>query len=138
MDNCRVLIDDWQMQCCGIPFSVGDSVEWLAKKWVSCDFYIDVGTIDYYYEHHSPEYKKLFKIIGKVAKIQALYCILVPDPAADPTNKAVIKTQGKVYPVTNFADGNEDDIDGQEFDAYVVCLEDIQVAPAKQSEVTFH
>jgi hypothetical protein len=138
MDFCTILIDDWQMQCCGEPFSVGDTVSWLAARWDGEPLtYMDAGKIDYYYEHHSEDYKKLFKVTGKVAKIQALYCTLAPDPA-DPSGVTKIKIQGTAFPVLNMADGYEEDIDGQEFDAYLVRLEDIKIMPAKQSEVTFH
>ena len=138
MDKCAVFIKNWQMQCCGNPFSVGDSVEWLAEK---CDepwtYHKDVETVDYYYEHHSAGWEKLFKISGRVIKITACYSFIVPDPT-DPTGRCGIITAGGVTQPVTIGDGWDEDIGEQEFHAYVVCLEEARIAPAKKSEVTFN
>ena len=136
MDKCAVFIKNWQMQCCGNPFSVGDSVEWLAGKFDEpWTYHKDVEAVDYFYEHHSSEWEKLFKVIGRVTKITACYGILTPDPNG-PTEANHIRTPGIMQPVTK-ADGWDEDIGEQELDAYIVCLEDARIAPAKKSEVTF-
>lgn len=31
MRDCTVFYECWQMQCCGVPFSVGDVVKWLVR-----------------------------------------------------------------------------------------------------------
>lgn len=31
--KCTVTYDCWQMECCGTPFSVGDTVKWFVKAY---------------------------------------------------------------------------------------------------------
>lgn len=53
LHQCVVLYEDWQMQCCGVPFKIGDTVRWIVMKSDSYNPPVDVGTIDYYYEAHN-------------------------------------------------------------------------------------
>ena len=57
MGKCCVSIDDWQIQCCGEPFKVGDTVEWFVKKWdkVMPDYH-DAGAMDNFNEHLPTDY----------------------------------------------------------------------------------
>jgi hypothetical protein len=71
--QCVVLYEDWQMQCCGVPFKIGDTVKWIVAKLDSNEIPVDVGTINYYYEAHSSNYKELFILFGVVDEIRALY-----------------------------------------------------------------
>ena len=136
MDKCMVLVESWQMQCCGDPFNLRDTVDWLVKKWDSSwAFNITLGMIDSIYEYHSSEWQKLFKITGKVTQITALYCSFIPDPD-DPKEIKQIRKYGEKYPVIN-ANGWEKNIGTQKFTDYIVWLENVIVAPAKESEVTF-
>jgi len=125
------------MQCCGEPFKIDDIINWLAVKWNkndwSCD--IDVGPIDYYYEHHSSEWKKLFKITGKVKQIQTLYRKFEPDPK-DPTGRSRIRTSWKSH-LAESADGWDENIGEYRLNGYVVILENVKIAPANKTEVTF-
>jgi hypothetical protein len=70
--KCMVLIEDWQMQCCGTPFKNGDNIEWTVVKWTETleDHLLDV---DYCYENHGGNGEDLLKITGLVKDIKALY-----------------------------------------------------------------
>ncbi len=53
----KVWVDDWQMQCCGAPFSVGDEVSWTLREpdtaWLEAVLDKDVaGGIGGAEEHH--------------------------------------------------------------------------------------
>jgi hypothetical protein len=137
VDKCTVLIEDWQMQCCGEPFSIGSYVNWLVLKYYKPFIYHkDVDAVNYCYEHHSSDWKKLFKINGSVITITACYCFFIPD-ITDPTRHRKIKTPGgATQPVTQ-ADGWDEDIGEQEFGSYVVCIDNVSIRPAKESEVTY-
>ena len=54
----KVYYEMWQMECCGEPFSVGDTVKWLVQKAEFIDMPIDVSDIPYCYQAHSSEWKK--------------------------------------------------------------------------------
>ena len=45
--------ESWQMECCGIAFSLGDTVKWLVRKAEQVTVSVDIGRIDYCYEAHS-------------------------------------------------------------------------------------
>ena len=66
-DNCIVYYVDWQLQCCGDPFSVGDDIEWtaIAKHYKLPKHDVE---IDFMEEHHSGWN---CKIKGRVVKIYA-------------------------------------------------------------------
>lgn len=48
-----VFYESWQMECCGIAFSLGDTVKWLVRKAEQVTASVDIGRIDYCYEAHS-------------------------------------------------------------------------------------
>lgn len=49
--TCTVYYVDWQLQCCGAPFSVGDDIDWTAIEGAYKLLKHDV-VIDYREEHH--------------------------------------------------------------------------------------
>lgn len=121
MKECVVLYDDWQMQCCGTPFRIGDAVTWVAKIWTSGTLPIDVGTIDYYYEAHSSDYKNLFSISGTITEIQALHLQYEKTPDSP---QVLVPVGGFLVNVLH-ADGNDAPVNGLPFGGYIVRLEDV-------------
>lgn len=74
MNNMIVLIDDWQMQCCGMPFKTGDYIEWTVVKKEEVNevwdkFYPE--PIEYYYENHADAQMKIPVLKGIVGNIYA-------------------------------------------------------------------
>ena len=45
--ECMVFYESWQMECCGIAFSLGDTVKWLVRKAEQVTVSVDIGRIDY-------------------------------------------------------------------------------------------
>ncbi|MDR1135395.1 MAG: hypothetical protein LBL49_04350 [Clostridiales Family XIII bacterium] len=136
VQKCIVAIDGWQMQCCGVPFKVGDKVEWIVGKH-GLPSKVSSDIVDYYYEHHSSEWRALYKATGRVSKITTLFYSVEPHP--DP-NKNQGRTHSWVYKesvdVTE-ADGWDEDIGELKFGGYEVCLHHYTVRPALQREITF-
>ncbi|MBQ2581215.1 MAG: hypothetical protein II574_06265, partial [Ruminococcus sp.] len=61
------------MECCGRPFAIGDSVNWLVLRETELNSPVDVGRIDYCYEAHSSAWEELFVLTGRVEQIYVLY-----------------------------------------------------------------
>lgn len=76
--NCIVWYDEWQMACCGEPFSIGDKVKWpVSPDWnddyLPVDMKQQVGRITYFYDAHADSLEGLFTLIGIVKNIQGVY-----------------------------------------------------------------
>jgi hypothetical protein len=141
-DKCVVLIESWQIQCCGASFEIGDKIEWIVRKYRK-NSEMTGSMIEYYYENHDSEWEKLFKAIGTVDKINAMFCRYEKRPNERGNKKGFVN-----YPIyeksidVNVAygstdDGWHEDIDGLEFGEYEVTLRDCVIVPAKETEVTF-
>ncbi len=134
MESKIVLYEDWQMQCCGIPFSVGDDVKWLVCKCEGKPLSaIDLGHIDYYYEAHSDDYERLFVLSGKVSQIKALHENHAP---SKDNPRLFIPAEGMLVNVTH-ANGWDEPVNGMKFSAYVVQVDNCEVRPANENEVPF-
>ena len=73
--NCKVFYESWQMDCCGEPFSIGDTVNWTVgeyEKLGPCNT-VNLGKIDYYYENHLFDRGPYFELEGQVIDIKILY-----------------------------------------------------------------
>lgn len=74
-----VWVDDWQMQCCGTPFAVGDDVSWTVHE-PDRDFFAelfgsqDAVGIDAAEEHHVPGPEAWTVMGGRVTGIDAVHC----------------------------------------------------------------
>lgn len=71
--NCKVYYELWQMQCCGVPFKIGDTVDWkiIKEPQFSFDFGL-LDDVDYAYEAHDHT-AKLYNFTGVVTRIYGLY-----------------------------------------------------------------
>jgi hypothetical protein len=124
-EKCMVLIESWQIQCCGEPFKIGDNIKWSVTKWMK-DLEAPLTDIDYCYENHGGNGKPLFELTGLVKKIKALY--YKHETRIDPKNNCEIGY--RIYEKTVeivAADGWEKDIDGLKFGDYVVVLQDYSI-----------
>ncbi len=118
--QCVVHYDTWEMDCCGTPFNIGDVVEWDVSKFEAgddCNEIIEIPQDDYCYNaHHFPEDVKVFKLTGRVAKIQLLYY------KRESNGKYHVPVAGKLIPITETKDF-EDDLGEFSPSMYVVHLE---------------
>ncbi|MDD6990502.1 MAG: hypothetical protein PUI48_01595 [Oscillospiraceae bacterium] len=131
--KCIVFYESWQLECCGTPFSIGDSVKWLVDKTEHLNTPVDVGTINYCYEAHSKDWQKLFVLEGKVETIKILYELFRP---SEENPRFLIAVDGKMIDAAK-AEGFDKDIDNMKSSGYIVLLNECTIRPAKKEEVTF-
>lgn len=76
----RVWIDDWQMQCCGDPFRVGQLVQFSTTSEVDREFLGVVlgrdgaAALTDYEDHHALDVGPVTRLIGTVERIEAISC----------------------------------------------------------------
>ena len=133
----RIFYDLWEMECCGIPFKIGEGVDWLVRNIDGIKDTIEVDNLDYIYDAYNDDWENIYKLKGIVKTINIYYekfeikvvegrNMLVPIPK---TSKIVN---------TNSSDNYEEEMDGLKASAYVVELEDVTIRPATEKEVTYH
>jgi hypothetical protein len=122
-----VWVDDWQMQCCGQPFTVGTTVSWTLREadpdWLIAVLGPDVAsTVDAAEEHHSDAARDTPTTTGTVGSIQAVHCRYGPQPGGDPRMHYPISGSGVITDVRS-ADGWTPDQGELRFAGYLVRLE---------------
>jgi len=120
-----VLIQVWEMQCCGTPFKVGDTVEWTVSKCEdeNKNFLAEAGNIDFHYDNHFYSSEKILKIKGTVTNIRAIYYTYKP---ISENSKVLIPVSGISVEVES-ADGWDENIGDNEITSYYVCLENVKI-----------
>jgi len=131
--KCIVFYESWQMECCGIAFSIDDTVKWLVYKTEQINTPVDVGKINYCYEAHSSDWQNLFVLEGKVETIKILYQQYKPT-VNNP--RLLVPVNGELVE-TERAEGFEKKLNDMEVSGYVVSLKEYTIRPAKKEEVTF-
>lgn len=131
--KCVVFYECWQMECCGTPFSIGDRVKSPVMKPECFKSPIDVGVIDYIYQAHSSEWKKIYVLEGKVEIIKTLYQRYAP---SEHNTRLLVPVDGELIEVKK-AKGFDNQFKDMEASGYVVTLNDYLFRPAKKEEVTF-
>ena len=137
MASCVVDYEDWQMQCCGTPFKLGDAVEWPVMKATREDHpWIEiVDSIDYYYETHDSWSAEMLRLRGVVTDIKAIHIQYVPSP--DNSRHLVAVSGSGIAVKVKKADGRDKDRKGMMFRGYVVTLNDFIVEPAGSQDASF-
>jgi len=72
----RVFYSDWQLQCCGAPFAVGDVVSWTAvaaEGELDDQFGAAEEPIEWLEEHHHESDHEVTTLEGTVVSIRALW-----------------------------------------------------------------
>ena len=133
MNKCIVFYERWQMECCGIEFQTGDTVKWLVCNSYPLITPVDVGKVDYCYEAHDSDWKKIFVLEGIVEHIQILYERYAP---LKDNPKLLAPVSGKLI-ASNCAKGFEKDVDDMKPSGYIVDIIRYLIRPAKKEEVTF-
>ncbi len=133
MNNCIVLYEDWQFECCGENFEIGNNIKWLVLCVESINLPIKTDKIDYYYEAHSSDYKKLFVLEGTINKIKALY---EKYTTSENNSRLLVPVDGILYDI-NSSEEKINVKDDMDFSSYLVYIENYSIRPALESEVTF-
>ena len=133
--ECTVFYESWQMECCGRAFSIGDTVEWLVYQTEPGEILspVDIGPVDYCYEQHSSDWKKLLILEGKVEAIKILYERFKQEKDDYPM---LVSTGGELVDAER-AEGFEKSIGDMKPTGYVVRISEYSVRPAKRKDVTF-
>jgi hypothetical protein len=134
-NRCVISIENWQFQCCGTPFHVDEKVDWIVHKWGKQSDLTN-NIVEFYYEHHSSEWKELYRATGIAEKIEALFCSyeLRPNPHGSGNVRYAVNEK---YIEVKSADGWDKNIGNLEFNEYEVTLRDCVIRPAKEEEITF-
>lgn len=130
MDYCVVYYESWQLQCCGVPFSVGDKVDWtciMPQEYKNAHGII----LDFEEEHHG---FATHSIVGTVSKI-------VAERSEFPTGKRKVwyHKAHTIQEEISRADGREsltkgDDTTERTFWGYIVELKDVVVKPLSKND----
>lgn len=132
-NECIVFYESWQMECCGTAFAIGDAVNWLVYQTDSLNTPVDIGKIDYCYEAHSSDWKKLLVLEGKVDCIRILYEKYLP---SEDNPRFLVPVDG-ILIESETAKGFDKKLDGMEANGYLVTIRDYTVRQAEEDEVTF-
>ena len=119
----RIWIDDWQMECCGKPFAIGDTVTWSLSAQVDSERLLRIlgatPRVHYAEDHHGLK-ADAQPIRGVVGSISAAYARFRRDPETDvPAPVAGSSTLHAVTSARRFPRR----LEGIEFVGYLVTLE---------------
>ncbi|UQA97147.1 DUF6578 domain-containing protein [Streptomyces halobius] len=120
-----VWVDDWQMQCCGTPFSIGSPVSWTLvdadKEWLADVVGADAADrVDGAEEHHGGA-GEAAETRATVAGISAVHCRYAPRPGGSDTTRHPVPGSGTLTALTS-ADGWTPDDGERQFCGYLVEL----------------
>lgn len=122
-----VWYSDWQMECCGEPFSVNDSVEWKLTDdpdvdWLEAAIGSDLAAqVTHQEDHHDLEENAVARM-GKVRSIRCAYSRYAPAPGGDRRTLYPVPGTAEVRPAER-VDGTEGVRDDLHFNGYLVELE---------------
>ena len=118
-------MDDWQLECCGDPFSVGERVSWTVV--VADDGYLsnilgaDADSITHAEEHHSDDTANLPSVTGLVRSIHVVHYRLAASPQ-DSRMYYPVQGSGVLVSVQTAA-GHEEPPPGLHHGGYVIALD---------------
>lgn len=121
-----VWVDGWQIECCGEPFGVGDTVTWRLDDQPDVDWLsaaLDPATardISYSEDHHGGAPEEYPARRGTVVAIQAAFCRYAATEADQRTLYPVVGS-AVLHPVVR-ADVREEADSDTRFNGYVVEL----------------
>lgn len=91
----RVFMDEWQFECCGESFAVGDRVEWLLVPVEDRGWFTDLlgselaEELDFREEHHGGAPEGSVPTAGTVGSIRAAFQRYVPRLKGDRTRYVI-------------------------------------------------
>jgi hypothetical protein len=128
----RVWISDWQWECCGEPFSVGDSIEWGllpetsdGRASLTGPLGVDVAdAITHFYEAHPDEDDEQQPIAtpGRIESVEAVYWQYASRPGSDSRTRYPVEGSGVTEPRSKVDGWESERPDRREFVGYIVSL----------------
>ena len=113
----KIYYDDWQMECCGDAFKLGDEISWYVAKFKTDTDFI-FRDADYSYEAHGREE---YNITGVVTEIWAIYFRY---ESCDELHGRVLRPVEYKTKEISRSHGFEPEFEGFTFGAYLVRLSD--------------
>ncbi|HEY6740556.1 MAG TPA: DUF6578 domain-containing protein [Actinopolymorphaceae bacterium] len=123
-----IWVDEWQMECCGDPFSVGSTVSWTVLPVTDPDWLCDVlgperaAAVDAVEDHHAATPDDLREIAGVVQAISTVHCRFAEVAPRDPQGARPVPGSCVVTEVDR-TDGRPTRRDDLSFVGYLVALE---------------
>ncbi len=123
-----VWVQDWQIQCCGDPFTLGQRVSWTLSGELDRDYLASVlgeeaaARITDYADHHETRATTLIE--GTVLSIDAVWCRFAPR-GWDILSLYPVPGTTLIKPRTS-GDGWEEERRSLSFVGYVVTLTDVE------------
>jgi hypothetical protein len=123
-----VWVDAWQLQCCGVPFAVGQEISWRLSEDVDTDWLTSVlGTeaaqaIRFSYEHHGRLLEDTPHTRGKVLQIKAAHSRYAPAVGGNGSPLHPVSGSGHLAAVDS-ADGWAAEARNMHFNGYIVDLD---------------
>lgn len=117
-------VDAWQMQCCGDPFAVGETVSWKLSpadhEWLDAVVGTTLSQSVQWKEQRHDLSDGVPETAATVREIQLVRCRYAPT-AGDPRTLYPVQESAELTPVDS-ADGLETDNGGASFVGYLVTL----------------
>ena len=123
-----VWVDGWQMQCCGDPMHVGETVSWRLSRDVDRDFLgqvlgaAEASLLTDAEDHHETLSTNTELTVGTIRSIRASFCDFAPRAGSGQTTRYPVVGSGTVEGRAS-ADGWEPEGDDRRFVGYVVAVE---------------
>ena len=139
MSFCKVYYEKWQMECCGTPFAVGDTVDWLVgtppERWLGlpADMREYMENITYCYDAHNSDWEHLFHLTGTVTGIEGIYYRY---RLVKSTKNFYRPVKSRIRKLTAVS-GAPAKLDEKKLAVYGVCIDHVTVRPARKEEVTY-
>ena len=122
MQKCVVLVEAWQLQCCGSPFKIGDTVEWSVVKYSGVP--VESGTtVDFFYENHAPAHDEpILRLTATVEGIRAVFFRYGPCKSERNPNIDILAVIDEKSLQVEVADGRDEDVGEYRLGEYIVML----------------
>ena len=134
MLNCNIFYESWQLDCCGDPFKIGDSVSWIVEKCDKIETMVEIDKIDYVYEAHSDEWTRLSVFDGTVSRIQILYEKFEPEKE---NSTSMQRVKGGRLVDVHESKKWEANLEGLYPVGFVVTFDSHNIRPASKEDISF-
>ncbi|MGW5641967.1 DUF6578 domain-containing protein [Saccharopolyspora sp. NPDC003752] len=132
--NALVWVSEWEIQCCGEPFAVGERVDWTLRddpdrEWLAAALGPELAqSVSHVESHHNEVPEEVSPVRARVLGIRRAYCRYAAAHGGDshpyPVPGSAVLTE------VDRADGWEAEMSGLHFNGYLVELDVFRAGPA--------
>lgn len=128
--NLKVYYELWEMECCGKPFKIGDSIGWLVSPAENINFSFKSDNIKYIYDAHNDDWTNIYYLTGIVKKIYIDYEKY--ELKTENNHRMLVPINGASKLVETNTSDVEEYKDEYHAGGYLVELDNVTVRPAKK------